>query len=478
MVTACCLAQVSAQQSSFQWGFNDWTSTTLPQCQPLALYVNDAIGTVKAAPPYYLTVFEENGISTTSSVGSQIGSLSWTVNHLVGSRLVLTMFDSNGNSGGVLTEIYTVAGTKTGTNASCIPSAASPAISVTSNATSKINTCDLVQFSISGGKKPYTVSIAETNSEVPFNNTMGSNDNTYSWVNNLTPGNQVIVSVFDFNGNYGQSSQLMALSGSSNTHCAIASSSSSSNNNTSNPGNGNGKSGNSDQDNGGSGNNSKQGSSKTGIIAGVAIAAFFAIFFGLIAWFFLRRRQRNQTGLRESRRGWTIDRSDSVKFGGGRTRFPSDPNESDVTPFAVPPINHTSPPMSVHGYSDLQATPFMPDISPVRPTSQTTNDPRTTYYQDNDHTEIDEQDAYATDAFRMSAVGSSSGPSISSQAVQSSRGFRVINDDGNTHIRQGQSKGSLSQQVSAQPPRPVFQHEDAGIVGMDEIPPAYPGPGA
>jgi hypothetical protein len=104
----------------------------------------------------------------------------------------MTMFDSIGNSGGVLTETYTVAGSKTGANASCIPSTSSPILTVTSNATSKINTCDVVKLSISGGQKPYMVSIAETNSEAPFNITMGAKDDIYSWVNNLTPGNQVI----------------------------------------------------------------------------------------------------------------------------------------------------------------------------------------------------------------------------------------------------------------------------------------------
>lgn len=101
------------------------------------------------------------------------------------------MFDSNGNSGGVLSSVYSVAGQKTGTNASCIPTS-SPTITVTSNSTSKINTCDSVQLSISGGKKPYLVTVAETNAEAPFNNTMGPKDDTYTWVNNLTPGNQVI----------------------------------------------------------------------------------------------------------------------------------------------------------------------------------------------------------------------------------------------------------------------------------------------
>jgi hypothetical protein len=104
---------------------------------------------------------------------------------------VLTMFDSVGNSGGVLADIYTVAGQRTGANASCI-TASTPVLTVTSNATSKISTCDSVQLSISGGVKPYTVSVAETDVLVPFNYSMKSNDDIYTWVNNLSPGNEVI----------------------------------------------------------------------------------------------------------------------------------------------------------------------------------------------------------------------------------------------------------------------------------------------
>jgi len=393
------------------------------------------------------------------------------------------MFDSNGNSGGVLTDIYSVAGTKTGANASCI-STTSPSLTVTSNATSTVNTCDLVQLSVSGGKKPYTISVAQTNSEHPTNTTFQqTNDDVYSWVNNVTPGNQVILSVFDSDGNYGQSTPAMKLAGSTNTHCTISSFSST--NSTS----GNGKSGGSGND----GNDGNKSSSKTGIIAGVVIAAFFAIFFGLIAWFFLRRRKQKQGGVRESRRGWTIDRSDSLKAAGGagRMRLPSDPNDSDITPFTIPTASHTSPTMSVHGYTDLQATPFTPEMhsnQPERPYSQSTADPRSTYFPDQSHLgvgEVDEQDAYAMDAFRMSSGGSSSvsqGPPLaalsqtSQTTAQSSRGFRVVNDEGNARVKPEPTKTSLAQQASNQPPRPVFQHQDAGIAELDEIPPAYPGP--
>lgn len=97
---------VVAQQSSFQWGFNDvcllllatqlnidllfqWTSTTLPQCQPLALFVNEKIGTVKPSPPYYLVAYELGGSNTVNYVGNQVGSLSWAVNHPAGICIAL-----------------------------------------------------------------------------------------------------------------------------------------------------------------------------------------------------------------------------------------------------------------------------------------------------------------------------------------------------------------------------------------------------
>src|ERR1700761_4069032 len=101
------------------------------------------------------------------------------------------MVDANGNSGGVLTDVYSVAGTSTGSNASCLVSQ-SATLSTTTNATSQLNTCDNIQISIKNGQKPYTITVAETNTPASFNTTMGSNDDTYMWVNNLSPGQQVI----------------------------------------------------------------------------------------------------------------------------------------------------------------------------------------------------------------------------------------------------------------------------------------------
>lgn len=102
------------------------------------------------------------------------------------------MMDSNGNSGGILTSAYSVAGDKSSANSSCISTPPTPVLTVTSNSTNKINTCEAVQISIAGGKKPYLVTVAETNAEAPYNTTMGQTDNIYTWVNNLTPGNAVI----------------------------------------------------------------------------------------------------------------------------------------------------------------------------------------------------------------------------------------------------------------------------------------------
>jgi hypothetical protein len=270
----------------------------------------------------------------------------------------------------------------------------------------------------------------------------------------------------------------MTLSGTTNTHCSITSSSST---NTTNGSNNNNNSGGSGQ---GKGDNSKS-SSKTAIIAGVAIAAFFAVFFGLIAWFFVRRRKQGRGGgPRESRRRWTIDRSDSLKRGVGRTRLPSDPTESDITPFAIPPASQASPPISVHGYSDIQATPFSPEAlyhgGTIRRQSETTANPRSTNYQEHERLEAEEENAYAMDAFRMSGVGSSTGSQgatgSQSQATQPMRGFRLINEESDSRHKREQ-KASLAQRTNAQETRAVFQHEDAGIEGLDEIPPAYPGPG-
>jgi len=472
LITTLVVCQVAigvvAQQGSFQWGFNDWTSTTLPQCQPLAIFVNENIGTVKPVPPYYLAAFEANGLSTVNYVGNKAGNLSWTVNHLTGAQLVLTMFDSVGNSGGVLFDTYTIAGEKTGANASCI-STSPPVITVKSNVTSsQIKTCDTVQLSISGGNQPYSVSIAETNAQAPTNVSVGTNNDIYSWVNNLSPGNNVILSVFDSNGHYGVSTGILTLSGSPDTHCPTSSTSSSNSTNSNKGGN---------NDNNQNGNGNGKSSTNTPAIAGAVIGVFFAGFFGLLAWFFARKQKQKQRGIRESRRGWSIDRSDSVKVNGGRARLPSEPHESEVAPFRVPTGSLSSPSASVNGYADAQATPFILD-SAERPTSSLPGSGRGTIYRDRMESEVDEEEAYALDAFRMSGVGSNSGSAPGSVRRESvlSRGLRVVNEDGADRGTLRETKRSMAQTSALQQERAVFQHQDAGIAPVEEIPPAYPGP--
>jgi hypothetical protein len=285
----------------------------------------------------------------------------------------------------------------------------------------------------------------------------------------------------------------MTLSGSSNPHCPISSFSSSSssnntksNNNDSNSNNGTNYSGNNNNNNNGqngkgndnSGNNkggNNKGSSKTGIIAGVTIAAFIAIFFSLLSWFFIRRQKRRGSGgVKENLNGWSIDRNDSLKVGGGRTRLQSDPSENDITPFTLPQDTYRTPPLSSHGYSDIQPSPFISESE--RLDAHGTESPRGTFYMDNVESEADYEDAYALDAFRTSGIGSSvASQTRTGQASQSSQ-LRVVNDDGDQRGPWHETKGSLVQNTGAQQQRQVFQHEDSGIGALDEIPPAYPGP--
>lgn len=278
----------------------------------------------------------------------------------------------------------------------------------------------------------------------------------------------------------------MTLAGSSDTHCSTSSTSST--NSTSKPNNGNGGDSSNQSGKGGGdnnnnsstndGDNSNKSSSKTGIIAGIVIAAFFIIFFGLLSWFFLRRRNKRKGGVRV-RKGWTIDRNDSLKVSGGRARLPSDPSESDITPFALPTSSHATSPMSVQGYSDIQASPFVPGGSePGRPSSQVTDGVRGTYYRDYDEAEPDGHNAYAMDAFRTSTAGSGSGSQGRSAAQESSSSrLRVVNEDAEHRSALRESaKSSMTQNASAQQQRQVFQHQDAGTAAIEEIPPAYPGP--
>ncbi|KAF8496353.1 hypothetical protein JB92DRAFT_2990520 [Gautieria morchelliformis] len=147
-----------------------------------------------AQPPYTLFAYESGGIPTRQLVGSDPNNLFWTVDHASQSQLAISMADSAGNTGGVGQPVYTVVPSTSGT--ACHANSPISPISMTTNTTNAITTCEVLPLRMSGGTKPYTVTVAFLNSVVT-NFTLGAAFDTYNWVNRASPNSQIIASVSD-----------------------------------------------------------------------------------------------------------------------------------------------------------------------------------------------------------------------------------------------------------------------------------------
>lgn len=113
---------------------------------------------------------------------------------LIGTKILISVVDAVGNSGGVAQTTYTVTA---GTSTSCVPASSNTGVQMTIDTSGSIQTCDTVPIRIQGGNQPYHLSIAVTNSASAVNlTTTGSND-YYQWINRAAPGQSLIVAVSD-----------------------------------------------------------------------------------------------------------------------------------------------------------------------------------------------------------------------------------------------------------------------------------------
>lgn len=107
---------------------------------------------------------------------------------------MLDIADASGNSGGIPPQIYTV---QSGQSNACLPSTSTPVITMKIDEPSALKTCTVLPIHIDGGQKPYTVTLAVTNSVAPSNRTLGSDHDTFELVNQSTPGSTLILAVSD-----------------------------------------------------------------------------------------------------------------------------------------------------------------------------------------------------------------------------------------------------------------------------------------
>jgi len=221
LVLSCVIAPCRAQTSKiFQWQFGGSAlSTSLPSCRQFPIQVKpfDPSNNTHGVPPFYMMAFAIGGTPSTTLIGTDESNLSWTVNQPVGTQLLLTVVDSQGSSGGVPPNLFTVVA---GQTTQCIPPASNdPPFTVEANVTDTLTTCQPWGIKIKGGVPPYNLTLAAINSPIVTNVTMGPVDDQFTFIDRADPNTQLIAAVSDLNGRWALGTPIVKTKGSSNVDC-------------------------------------------------------------------------------------------------------------------------------------------------------------------------------------------------------------------------------------------------------------------
>ncbi|KAJ3523914.1 hypothetical protein NM688_g8648 [Phlebia brevispora] len=203
---------------TFQWKFgNNYVDESFAECQTLPIIVEPLSdnSTTAGVPPYYLFAFELGGIPTVTMVGNDPNNLTWVANHKQGTTLMLTMMDSNQSTGGIPSNLYTMAPG----NTSCLPTPPSNPPVIHANVTDTLTTCEPWGLTITGGTKPYQIVLSALNSPTITNSSMGPNDDVFTYIDRADPNGQLMASVVDANGQWGVSSNITKTAGSTDVDC-------------------------------------------------------------------------------------------------------------------------------------------------------------------------------------------------------------------------------------------------------------------
>ncbi|KAJ7253604.1 hypothetical protein C8J57DRAFT_1137400, partial [Mycena rebaudengoi] len=202
----------------FEWGFTgaQAQATTLPSCRTFPIQA----GPLKAhgVPPFYMISIPVGGTPITSFIGTNESDLAWQVRHPIDSQLALSVVDSQGTSGGVDVPLYTVTA---GASTQCIlaPTASTPPFTITANVSDAVDTCQPWGLTISGGTRPYNLTLAALNAPDVTNVTLGANDSVFTYINRADPGTQILAAVSDLNGNWATGSPIVRTQGSTDVNC-------------------------------------------------------------------------------------------------------------------------------------------------------------------------------------------------------------------------------------------------------------------
>jgi len=212
---------VVAQKSFlYKWRFQDTSiQDSIPACQRLPIVVTSfdtTTNSTKGTPPYYMLAFPNGGTPSTTLIGTSDTDVSFTVNYPVGTRVLLSVVDSNGNPGGTYAPQLVVAGP----NNNCVVTpSGTPTFAMTSNVTSELSTCEPLGVSIFGGTSPYVISLVAANAPSVTNVTLNAGDNIYTYINRAAPGGQLLAAISDAKGQWASGSVLLNTKGLTDTDC-------------------------------------------------------------------------------------------------------------------------------------------------------------------------------------------------------------------------------------------------------------------
>ncbi|RPD58310.1 hypothetical protein L227DRAFT_193574 [Lentinus tigrinus ALCF2SS1-6] len=218
LLTSLLLLECRADGLGFFWGFpTNFVQTTLAECSSMKIRLIplNSSTTSLGVPPYYMMAYAEGGTTIVSHIGDDPDQLSWQVQNPKGSNLILTVVDSANSTGGFNTNFFTVVDGDT----SCQPPAPTNPATVTPNVTTTIHTCEHWGLRVTGGVKPYQMSLVALSGQAVTNVTMGPDDEVFTFIDRANPGERLLAAVVDATGQWGISSMTVPSAGSKDTSC-------------------------------------------------------------------------------------------------------------------------------------------------------------------------------------------------------------------------------------------------------------------
>ncbi|OCB90999.1 hypothetical protein A7U60_g1746 [Sanghuangporus baumii] len=282
------LHSVNAQrqtQPSFNISVPIDVADNVSECEPLQMKLLPLTNgsALDVVPPFYVLSFELGGIGRADFLGADPQNLTWTVPHPQGTQLLFYIVDGAGNmSDEGLSAVLA------GNTTNCHPTQVQSNFKVSVDS-SQVATCDDLIVAISGGTKPYTVTVV---GDTVLNYTLGANDDSFDYVNQIAPSESFIITASDAKGQWAVGTNLISSVGSTDLSCpgkeptGLSSSSSS----------------------------SDKGPIVGGIIGGIVV---LLLAIGTATYFYIKRRR------------------DTRLSAANRRQMPFD--DEDVSPYVLPP---------------------------------------------------------------------------------------------------------------------------------------------